>query len=463
MRDRLGQLLVLAVLVVAGTWVSVSAQEIFDPSGGTANPTFSSQVKSGDGTALVPGYGFTLDTDTGFYRIGANNLGAAAGGVLRWDFNTTRFNLSAGYALTWTGFGGITSPADGVLTLRNNLSTGFDRLQFGGTTSAFPALHSNGTALEVVLADNSGPASLTVGGIQLLNDTLTFTGLGDFSATTDGVFLLLDSTSTTFTQLLFGGTSASFPSWKRSGTTLIARLANDSADSPLQASLFGAGNGLVSAPSLSFSGDPDTGFYNVGANNVGASAGNALVFDFNATRLNLAAAYQMNWTGRGGLSAPGDGITTLLDNAGTSYGRLQFGGTTSAFPALKRSTTTLQSRLADDSGDANLQAGRIFVGRQQVTVADNGAGTAAAFTLTPSADFIELTCNDANGCDCTVSEVGAVQGNTIKAVNITANVVNFADTAGVTELAGAFAMGQFDSLVLLYVADRYVELSRSNN
>jgi hypothetical protein len=32
-----------------------------------------------------------------------------------------------------------------------------------------------------------------------------------------------------------------------------------------------------------------------------------------------------------------------------------FGGTTSSFPALKRSATTLQARLADDSGFAPIQ------------------------------------------------------------------------------------------------------------
>ena len=37
---------------------------------------------------------------------------------------------------------------------------------------------------------------------------------------------------------------------------------------------------------------------------------------------------------------------------------MQFGGTTSSFPALKRATTTIQARLADDSGFAYL-AGRV--------------------------------------------------------------------------------------------------------
>jgi hypothetical protein len=39
----------------------------------------------------------------------------------------------------------------------------------------------------------------------------------------------------------------------------------------------------------------------------------------------------------------------------TSGGLITFGGTTSSFPALKRSSTTLQARLADDSGFASMQ------------------------------------------------------------------------------------------------------------
>jgi hypothetical protein len=54
--------------------------------------------------------------------------------------------------------------------------------------------------------------------------------------------------------------------------------------------------------------------------------------------------------------APGTlGPIKLIDNSGADFGRLQFGGTTASFPALKRSTTTLQARLADDSAFAPIQ------------------------------------------------------------------------------------------------------------
>ena len=49
------------------------------------------------------------------------------------------------------------------------------------------------------------------------------------------------------------------------------------------------------------------------------------------------------------------GSITLYNSAETDFNRLQFGGITSSFPALKRSSTTLQARLADDSAFAPLQ------------------------------------------------------------------------------------------------------------
>lgn len=54
-------------------------------------------------------------------------------------------------------------------------------------------------------------------------------------------------------------------------------------------------------------------------------------------------------------------------------------------------------------------------------------------------------------------------GMTMDIVNISAPAVNFADTGTVSELAGAFAAGPYDTLRLRYVVDRWMELSRSNN
>jgi hypothetical protein len=53
--------------------------------------------------------------------------------------------------------------------------------------------------------------------------------------------------------------------------------------------------------------------------------------------------------------SPSNGIVGFWNGAGTDFNRLQFGGTTSSFPALKRDTVRLQARLADDSAFTNIQ------------------------------------------------------------------------------------------------------------
>jgi hypothetical protein len=100
--------------------------------------------------------------------------------------------------------------------------------------------------------------------------------------------------------------------------------------------------------------------------------------------------------------------------------------------------------------------------QQAVTISDSGGAGAAAYTLQPTHSYVRLTCSDADGCDVTMSETSAVAGREVRIVNVGANVCNFADSAGVSELAGAFVMGQYDALTLLY-EDRWIELSRSDN
>jgi len=57
-------------------------------------------------------------------------------------------------------------PSDGVLTLQNNAASDFTRLQFGGTTSSFPALARSGTLIQARLADNSSLAPFECSGLD---------------------------------------------------------------------------------------------------------------------------------------------------------------------------------------------------------------------------------------------------------------------------------------------------------
>lgn len=67
----------------------------------------------------------------------------------------------------------------------------------------------------------------------------------------------------------------------------------------------------------------------------------------------------LNIQSRVSFNAPSDGIVTLTDNAGTAFTRLQFGGTTAAFPALRRTSTGIDVVLADNSAYAPFVAGTI--------------------------------------------------------------------------------------------------------
>jgi hypothetical protein len=69
-----------------------------------------------------------------------------------------------------------------------------------------------------------------------------------------------------------------------------------------------------------------------------------------------------------------DGVLTLLNTAETGFTSLKFGGTTSSFPALKRSSASLIVRLADDTANAALESASLK------TDAPTG-GTAATWKL----------------------------------------------------------------------------------
>lgn len=100
-----------------------------------------------------------------------------AGGAYSNPFNMTSDGtftaggqLTAGTHLAFAGTGQIIASsrfriapqADGVVAFLNSGQTDFTRLQFGGTTTSFPALNRNGANLRVQLADGSASSDLEV-------------------------------------------------------------------------------------------------------------------------------------------------------------------------------------------------------------------------------------------------------------------------------------------------------------
>lgn len=100
---------------------------------------------------------------------------------------------------------------------------------------------------------------------------------------------------------------------------------------------------------------------------------------------------------------------------------------------------------------------------ETISIPDNGGGTPADYTLVASARVIKLSTADADGANVTMSETGIKEGQQLTVVNIGANTLNFADTGGVSELAGAFAAGIHDSITMTYNGTTWEEEGRSDN
>ena len=241
------------------------------PTGGTLN-LGSVTVSLGftDGSTSAPGIKFSSDTDTGFYRIGANNLGITAGNTIVGAWSTTGLSLGSPIAtavgsaaspiLTFGGTGdGFYTPADNqigigiggnsvavmsasTLTLGTNVA-----IAFAGTGAATTLTNLGGVPLN---GAGGTPSSLT-----LTNATgLPVAGGGTGRATSTTAYGLIAAGTTAtgahqtlaagaITEMLVGGGAAALPAW-----TQIDYLARITADQTVTNSTT-----LVDATNLSLS------------------------------------------------------------------------------------------------------------------------------------------------------------------------------------------------------------------
>lgn len=123
----------------SGTMLGVNA-----PSGFTGRPI---EVQVNGSSALNLTAGGSLTIAASLFAGGAVNAGAAQN-------------------MGWSALSLMKSPSDGVIGLYNNASSGFTRLQLGGTTTSFPALGRSGTTIAVQLADGTAGGKLSVGTTQ---------------------------------------------------------------------------------------------------------------------------------------------------------------------------------------------------------------------------------------------------------------------------------------------------------
>jgi hypothetical protein len=114
----------------------------------------------------------------------------------------------------------------------------------------------------------------------------------------------------------------------------------------------------------------DSNILKIGAEKLGTGTARALEFQTDGvTRLSVGTTgavrsfgdltvpdtARIDFIGRTRIRASADGNLRVSNSVDNDFDRLQLGGTSSSFPALKRSTTSLQARLADDSAFTNIQ------------------------------------------------------------------------------------------------------------
>ncbi len=142
-------------------------------------------------------------------------------------------------------------------------------------------------------------------------------------------------------------------------------------------------------------------------------------------------------------------------------------GSSSAFDDVNERIgigTTGPAYAVDAVGYVKASTGFI-TGAGTLTCADNGAGTAAACTATSAEvlGLIEITCNDAHGCELTVDETSAVTGTQVILSNVGTNTVTVIDVVGGQETAPAVPLGQYDTATLTYGTGRWYQTAASNN
>lgn len=86
-----------------------------------------------------------------------------------------------------------------------------------------------------------------------------------------------------------------------------------------------------------------------------------------------------------------DGNAVLQNAAGTGFGLLQLGGTTSSFPAWKRSSATLAARLADDSADAQSTAKSVLGVTLTVATLPTASSNQGALAFVSDATLTAIT------------------------------------------------------------------------
>lgn len=150
---------------------------------------FLGNVAFADGTVALPGLGFGLDPNTGFYRIGNDNLGLTLNGVKTWDYAATVTSYTQAVAttgspaiLTLTGAQHTTLTNANLTEINFNLTR---TIQFAGAGGATNIANYIGQNIGAPTITNAGAGLLTIADAfgQFINAPLAGAGGGGTNIT----------------------------------------------------------------------------------------------------------------------------------------------------------------------------------------------------------------------------------------------------------------------------------------
>jgi hypothetical protein len=323
-----------------------------------SNPDQSSAgVVFAENIALASG-GTMTSPDVVLFRDGAANILG-----LRNAANAQTFNI-------YNTFTSATNHERGFMRWSSNVfQIGTEAGSGGGTARAFELVHGGSAVLRSI---NGSAVSIPNGG-QLVfgNSSSVFYWNGGPVVRQEANYTLALRDGNNANTVRIYNTWASATSFER--LNIIAQSAGSVIIGTEKGSAGGTARALefqtdgVTRLTIQTGGTIATsGALNVGSTLAVGGAGN----------IQLPSSQLLFWLNRGVLASPADGQILLQNNAGTDFNRLHFGGTTNLFPALKRSSTTLQVRLADDTAFAPFTAGLITATGNLVLTDNDGPQTA---------------------------------------------------------------------------------------
>jgi hypothetical protein len=160
------------------------------------------------------------------------------------------------------------------------------------------------------------------------------------------------------------------------------------------------------------------GVSRVRIDNAGSIFTNAYLVSFNRVQFNGGASSNFGY-----IMGQSNGVLRLTNSSESDFNRLQLGGTTNLFPAIKRNGAAIDFRLADDSNFAAISANTISsltTGGVSVLSINNSGNF-----ITTTSNFSSVLTNDSNSLQVTGS-VAAIRVGT--SISIAASAILQSDS-----------------------------------